>query len=84
VAEKDLREAEAILAHELTHALDDQTFGGFAREPKPFPDSAFARHALHEGSATLTEVMYRIEHLAERHQRLPVRRRRRVRRRAAP
>jgi hypothetical protein len=57
------REAEAVLAHELAHALEDQAFGGFEREPKPFADSAFARHALHEGSATLTEVQYRMAHL---------------------
>jgi hypothetical protein len=62
VVEQDADEGEAVLAHELTHALEDQTFHGFERDPKPFADSAFARHALHEGSATLTEVLYRIEH----------------------
>lgn len=62
LAEKAPAEAEAVLAHELAHALEDQNFGGFQRKTDQFADSAFARHALHEGSATLTEVMYRIEH----------------------
>jgi hypothetical protein len=63
VAREDPEEAEAILAHELAHALEDEAFGGFERDPKPFADSAIARHALHEGSATLLEAQYRIEHL---------------------
>ena len=62
IVQQDADEGEAVLAHELTHALEDQTFGGFERDPRPFADSSFARHALHEGSATLTEVMYRIKH----------------------
>ena len=62
LAAKAPAEAEAVLAHELAHALEDQSFGGFQRKTDQFADSAFAQHALHEGSATLTEVMYRIEH----------------------
>jgi hypothetical protein len=62
IVEKDRKEGEAVLAHELTHALEDQTFGDFERDPKPFADSAFARHALHEGSATLNELLYRIRY----------------------
>jgi hypothetical protein len=51
--------AEVALAHELTHALEDQRFGiephgasGFLR------DRAVAESALHEGSATLVMVDY--------------------------
>jgi hypothetical protein len=50
---------EITLAHELTHALEDQRFGletmpgaGFER------DLAVARSALHEGSATIAMVDY--------------------------
>lgn len=61
LVQQNAEEGEAVLAHEMAHALEDQTFGGFERDPKPFADSSFARHALHEGSATLTEVLYRIK-----------------------
>lgn len=45
---------EMILAHELTHALEDQRFG-LSTEPAT-DDRTLARSALYEGSAT--EVMY--------------------------
>jgi hypothetical protein len=61
--EADRREAEIILAHELTHALEDQAFGSFERPPSPFTDRATARQAVLEGSATLTEIRYGIRHL---------------------
>lgn len=51
--------AEVALAHELTHALEDQRFvlepdaaAGFLRDP------AVAESALHEGTATLVMVDY--------------------------
>src|SRR3954447_20830843 len=50
--------AETVLAHELTHALEDQHFHDFARDGRPFADSASALQALLEGSATLTELRY--------------------------
>jgi hypothetical protein len=62
----DPREGEAVLAHELVHALEDQSFGGFKRNVVPFADSSTAHHALAEGSATLAEVQYRIKHLGSK------------------
>jgi hypothetical protein len=53
--------AEVALAHELTHALEDQRFGiaphgvsGFLR------DRAVAEGALHEGTATIAMVDYAV------------------------
>ena len=54
--------AEITLAHELTHALEDQRFGlnvtpgqGFRR------DRSAAESALHEGSATIVMVDYAVQ-----------------------
>ena len=51
---------EMILAHELTHALEDQRFG-LEAEPAT-DDRALARSALHEGSATALMYAYVGEH----------------------
>ena len=51
--------AEVVIAHELTHALEDQHFHDFEREEsRPFAETATAAQALIEGSATLTELRY--------------------------
>src|SRR4051812_13837353 len=55
---KSAKLAEIVLAHELTHALEDQHFHDFATGTRPFADSASALQALLEGSATLTELRY--------------------------
>lgn len=65
LAEKDPKLAEAVLAHELNHALEDQKFGGLERESKPFAEASFARHAFFEGTATLIELEYRAKHLGD-------------------
>jgi hypothetical protein len=48
--------AEITLAHELTHALEDQRFG--LKEPTTSDDRALARTALIEGTATLVMEAY--------------------------
>src|SRR4051794_38985104 len=48
--------SEMVLAHELTHALEDQRFGLGLEEQGGSDDAALARLALVEGSAT--ELMY--------------------------
>ena len=53
---------EMILAHELTHALEDQRFG---LESTPATDDrALARSALYEGSATALMYAYVGEHFS--------------------
>src|SRR5215831_7784750 len=49
-----------IMAHELTHALQDQHFNlrRFEHWPKGDSDAELAAHALIEGDATLAMVMY--------------------------
>jgi hypothetical protein len=47
---------EMVLAHELTHALEDQAFG-LETEPST-DDRALARAALHEGSASALMYAY--------------------------
>jgi hypothetical protein len=49
--------AETVLAHELTHALEDQRFGLLGDDSQGDDDTALATLALVEGSAT--EVMQR-------------------------
>ncbi len=45
---------ELVLAHELTHALQDQHYGlDFGRNDLGEDDAALARHAVYEGDATL-------------------------------
>jgi hypothetical protein len=49
-----------VMAHELTHALQDQHFdlGRFEHWPKGDSDAELAAHALIEGDATLAMVLY--------------------------
>jgi hypothetical protein len=57
-----------ILAHELTHALQDQNFGllGLALEIKDNDDRAEAASALIEGDATLVMSQYMVKDLTWR------------------
>src|ERR1700716_3286969 len=56
----DLDGQRPIMAHELTHALQDQHFNlrRFEHWPKGNSDSELAAHALIEGDATLTMALY--------------------------
>jgi len=69
--------AEAILAHELLHALEDQAFDPEPPQADATGDRALAARALLEGTATLIEQRY-----AQRH--LPAAQRRELTRRYAP
>jgi hypothetical protein len=64
----DLEWAEMVLAHELDHALQDQSFGlkTFEDVPDAEADAALARHALVEGDgvATMIEVALARRHVA--------------------
>jgi hypothetical protein len=52
---------EITLAHELTHALEDQRFGLHAGAGNGFQrDSSAAESALHEGTATIVMVDYAV------------------------
>jgi hypothetical protein len=56
----DLDGQRPIMAHELTHALQDQHFNlrRFDHWPKGDSDAELAAHALIEGDATMTMAMY--------------------------
>jgi len=56
----DIDGQRPIMAHELTHALQDQHFNlrRFEHWPKGDSDAELAAHALIEGDATLTMAMY--------------------------
>jgi hypothetical protein len=56
----DLDAQKPVIAHELTHALQDQHFDlrRFERWPKHDGDAELAAHALIEGDATLTMMQY--------------------------
>ncbi|HEX7529795.1 MAG TPA: hypothetical protein VF333_01530, partial [Pyrinomonadaceae bacterium] len=56
----DLDGQRPIMAHELTHALQDQHFNlrRFERWPKGDSDAELAAHALIEGDATLAMALY--------------------------
>jgi hypothetical protein len=54
--------SEMVLAHELTHALEDQRFG-LSLEEGESDDAALARLALVEGSATLVMQQYLLRHI---------------------
>src|SRR4051812_20287503 len=56
----DVDGQKPIMAHELTHALQDQHFnlGRFEHWPKGDSDAELAAHALIEGDATYAMVMY--------------------------
>src|SRR5207248_10445174 len=49
-----------VMAHELTHALQDQHFNlrRFEKWPKGDSDAELAAHSLIEGDATLAMVLY--------------------------
>src|SRR5437667_3807164 len=56
----DLNGQRPVMAHELTHALQDQHFDlrRFEHWPKGDSDAELAAHALIEGDATLTMALY--------------------------
>jgi hypothetical protein len=56
----DVEGQKPVMAHELTHALQDQHFDlrRFEHWPKGDADAELAAHALIEGDATLAMVMY--------------------------
>jgi hypothetical protein len=56
----DLEGQKPVMAHELTHALQDQHFnlGRFEKWPKGDSDAELAAHALIEGDATLAMTLY--------------------------
>src|SRR6267378_597184 len=56
----DLDGQKPIMAHELTHALQDQHFNlrRFEHRPKGDSDAELAAHALIEGDATLAMALY--------------------------
>jgi hypothetical protein len=56
----DLEGQKPIMAHELTHALQDQHFNlrRFEKWPKGDADAELAAHALVEGDATLAMMLY--------------------------
>jgi hypothetical protein len=61
------RQAESVLSHELTHALEDQNLGDTKQElQSPLSDATGALRAVHEGSATLTQIRYARRYLGAR------------------
>lgn len=56
----DLDGQQPVMAHELTHALQDQHFNlrRFSKWPKGDSDAELAAHALIEGDATLVMTFY--------------------------
>ena len=56
----DLDGQKPVMAHELTHALQDQHFNlrRFEKWPKGDSDAEMAAHALIEGDATLAMMLY--------------------------
>ena len=57
--------ASLLMAHELTHALEDQHFDLWGRieSSKDDDDLLFARSAVHEGSATAVMTAYTLEEM---------------------
>jgi hypothetical protein len=60
----DLEAQKPVMAHELTHALQDQHFDlrRFEHWPKGDSDGELAAHALIEGDATLAMKIYMTKH----------------------
>src|SRR6202008_810146 len=60
----DLDGQKPVMAHELTHALQDQHFNlkRFEKWPKGDSDAELAAHALIEGDATLAMTLYMEKH----------------------
>lgn len=65
-ASLDRAQNQIVLAHELTHALQDQNFGllKFPLEAKNNDDRAFAASALIEGDATLVMSEFMLKNLS--------------------
>jgi hypothetical protein len=60
----ELEGQKPVMAHELTHALQDQHFNlrRFEQWPKGDSDAELAAHALIEGDATLAMTLYMARH----------------------
>ena len=60
----ELEGQKPVMAHELTHALQDQHFNlkRFEKWPKGDSDAELAAHALIEGDATLSMTLYMAKH----------------------
>ncbi|MBC8028960.1 MAG: hypothetical protein H7Z16_02520 [Pyrinomonadaceae bacterium] len=60
----DLEGQKPVMAHELTHALQDQHFNlkRFEKWPRGDSDAEIAAHALIEGDATLAMTMYMLKY----------------------
>ena len=60
----DLEAQKPVMAHELTHALQDQHFNlrRFENWPRGDSDAQLAAHSLIEGDATLTMTHYLLKH----------------------
>ena len=60
----ELEGQKPVMAHELTHALQDQHFNlkRFEKWPKGDSDAELAAHALIEGDATLAMMIYMSKH----------------------
>jgi hypothetical protein len=60
----ELEGQKPVMAHELTHALQDQHFNlhRFEKWPKGDSDASLAAHALIEGDATLAMTLYMTKH----------------------
>jgi hypothetical protein len=60
----DLEGQKPVMAHELTHALQDQHFNlkRFEKWPRGDSDAETAAHALIEGDATLAMTMYMVKY----------------------
>ena len=60
----ELEGQKPVMAHELTHALQDQHFDlkRFEKWPKGDSDAELAAHALIEGDATLAMTLYLAKH----------------------
>lgn len=60
----DIDGQKPVMAHELTHALQDQHFNlkRFDKWPKGESDAELAAHALIEGDATLAMTLYLAKH----------------------
>lgn len=70
----DLEEQKIVIAHELTHALQDQHFDlrRFENFPKGMGDKESAIHALIEGEATVVMFDYLLEPLGGSVAKLPI------------
>src|SRR6266850_937233 len=63
----ELEGQKPVMAHELTHALQDQHFNlrRFEKWPRGDSDAELAVHALIEGDATLSMTLYMLKHPLE-------------------